>query len=383
MKSSQIKTIKNIIKECRQSECGVDIIFGSGFSNGICAAGNNKVNLIYPSLITEVERLVTSKRIKSLLAKNMANENNLEYYIKLMNDSTLCIPFLNNTDYLNDTSFDENNIIKDIINLKKAIIDTIEQIHPKSWVPYGSQITYCARNLNTFRRIYTLNYDLIIYWAILKHNEIFSDTKQFVDGFSHKPRRSPNLLTYSDSNNKANILYLHGAIHLVTDLNGDTRKICKSKSNAWINLADLIHKLKNSRLLTNYQNLVVLEGTTEKKIKIISQSSYLHKCHQRLQANTCNIIIYGCSILDNEDEINNDSHIWRAVIRSSCNKIYIGIHIDPFSVDDFNDRKNKIILALENKYCIGDIKRKIEFFRTDTEDIWSADWTRDQEIITP
>lgn len=362
--------MQTILQEYHQSKSDIEIILGSGFSYGM-GTQSNKVKLIYKSLIDEVETHLTNERIRSLVTKNKANEINLEHYIRLMHDSTMCIPFLNNTDYLKNASFNDQNIREDIVELKKNIIDTIEIIHPTSWMPFDTRISSCANNMRVFRRIYTLNYDLVLYWVFLRHNDLHVNAKLFRDGFAQRPRRLQNLLTYSDSNNHANVLYLHGAIHLVVDSKGDTRKICKSKENGWLSLTELIPRLKKSRLLTKYNNLVVLEGTEENKTRMISQNSYLHKCYQRLRSTTSDLIIYGCSILNN-DELNNDTHIWYAALHAPCKKIFIGIHIDDFTDAEFDSRRTTILNALDRKYCLGDLKYKIDFFRTDIDDLWSA-----------
>lgn len=157
--------------------------------------------------------------------------------------------------------------------------------------------------------------------------------------------------------------YLHGAIHLLINNNNDTFKVVKNDHplNMKYLIDDAITKLQG------YQNLMVLEGMSNDKLCYINSNAYLKKCLNKLSNQEGILVIYGCSILNNSDQLNNDYHIWNKIINNKkFIKIYIGRHCTDKKLIN---EKDKIINNFRTLSHDGEIP-DITFYSTIESSIW-------------
>jgi hypothetical protein len=102
--------------------------------------------------------------------------------------------------------------------VREALIHAIRAVHPgvQFDVPIR-QRDACAAFLKNFESIFTLSYDLLLYWVILH-----AATKEFQDGFG----LGPAIVGFRKFNagGYCNTHYLHGALHLFVDIELDTLK---------------------------------------------------------------------------------------------------------------------------------------------------------------
>ena len=86
-----------------------------------------------------------------------------------------------------------------------------EEIHKKhaSKDDYQEQIKRLVRRISQFDAVFTLNYDLLLYWTILKCNE--KNPYLFNDGFGGSKELGR---IWGENSNSQNIFFLHGALHL-------------------------------------------------------------------------------------------------------------------------------------------------------------------------
>lgn len=98
----------------------------------------------------------------------------------------------------------------------KNFIEELSHTHPKDpdcITPI--QFDQCAKFLSNFQSIYTLNYDLLLYWVIMK--EKLND--EFKDGFCKSYLKKENYLTWHpDKEGITNLRYLHGGLHYTKNL---------------------------------------------------------------------------------------------------------------------------------------------------------------------
>lgn len=102
----------------------------------------------------------------------------------------------------------------DAAAIKDALVSAIASKHPDR--PYDikpDEYTHCRKFLSNFDHIFTLNYDVLLYWALMQ-TEVDELQVEADDGFRH-PEDDPDLPWVSwQQGNKASINYLHGALHL-------------------------------------------------------------------------------------------------------------------------------------------------------------------------
>lgn len=103
---------------------------------------------------------------------------------------------------------------KDAGLIKDALVSAIAKRHPDR--PYditNEQYAACRSFLSRFDHIFTLNYDVLLYWTLMQ-DEVDELDLRPDDGFRH-PQDNPDLPYVSwQEEHSATIHYLHGALHL-------------------------------------------------------------------------------------------------------------------------------------------------------------------------
>lgn len=200
--------------------------------------------------------------------------------------------------------------------------------------------------------IFTVNYDLLLYWSLLEgmKNETLS---HIADGFASFNSGNKYLRDrlYWDPQCSANIFYLHGALHLRKDYYGGTYKINYSPDTALLSRTH--HDLRNS-----IYPLIVFEGSDPSKRIKIQNDKYLSMCMSRLCNIQGSIFTYGFSFSD------NDGHIARAISCSKISNIYIGIYADHGDDQRVTNEIQKAIISFKNK------EKNVYLFSTKNLTIW-------------
>lgn len=257
----------------------------------------------------------------------------------------------------------KSDIIKKLLehseSLKNLLIKTITDNHPDN----PSQVSeYQFRSVRTFLRqfenIYTLNYDILLYWSLLHdiEGESMSEKIEFDDGFRHPDKGDDSLyVTWEIENtNKQNIYYLHGALHLYET---QTELLKFTWSRTGLSLLNQIQEALNS----NKYPLIVAEGTSDQKVSKIMQSSYLQRGFKSLASIKGALIVYGFSFSD------NDLHVFKRVAKGKTQKLIVGIYGDPDSAD------NKLIMRrareLGSKRSEKN-KLDVSFFEATSTNVW-------------
>lgn len=175
----------------------------------------------------------------------------------------------------------------------------------------------CRVFLGNFEKIYTLNYDLLLYWSVM-HEEL--EPKVLADdGFRSPEEKDVDYVTWEIGNtNKQNIHYLHGALHLF-DAGSELKKYTWSRTGI-----ALIDQIRTS-LAEDMYPLVVAEGeATQKKTKI-DHSNYLSRSFRSFGAIGGSLFVHGFSMG------NSDSHLVKTIAKGKVSEIYVSLHGDPAS----------------------------------------------------
>ncbi|MDW5444453.1 DUF4917 family protein [Polaromonas sp. SM01] len=186
---------------------------------------------------------------------------------------------------------------------KNALAAAVNYSH----VPHGfNSLTAINISFRSFRNIFTTNYDLIPYWAIMQE-----EVGRFKDLFWGKGN------TFDPSNTEVNadrcvISYLHGAIHLVELPDGKTKKLTANGINSLAELFDLDHP--------EYFPLFISEGSSERKLSRIKRNDYLRFSFEKLQSIDGNIVVIGHSLHKDYDQ-----HLLNALRDGNVTSIAIGV----------------------------------------------------------
>lgn len=194
-------------------------------------------------------------------------------------------------------------------HVRLELVEAIQRVHVHwSRLP-STHLGRIAAVLDQHRLVFTLNYDLITYWALMS-SLIATDIADFLWNNPFNPAD-----TQLRSNSTTGLLFLHGGIHLWQDtLTGETGK--------WTNQqhGGLLSQFGDT--LTSYPDrlpLIVSEGRSEQKLRAIRRSDYLSFGYQELFENKDPTIVFGASFGL------QDAHIVKALRNGARRKICISI----------------------------------------------------------
>jgi len=213
-------------------------------------------------------------------------------------------------------------LAEDADKLRDVLAQAIASSHPdRPNKIKDSEFVACRGFLSHFDNIYTLNYDLLLYWALMHSDR---DDLDIVcnDGF-HQPEDGPAeyvVWEVGDAGSQ-NVFYLHGALH-VFDAGAEVQKY--TWCNTGIALVDQIRKA----LGENRYPIYVTEGTTESKMQRIQHSAFLSRSLRSFAHISGSLFVYGHSLAD------SDEHVLRLIERGTVKTVYVSIYGDPKSKDN-------------------------------------------------
>jgi hypothetical protein len=199
--------------------------------------------------------------------------------------------------------------------LRERLVSAIAGSHPPN--PFeveDDQFRACRRFLANFKRRYTLNYDLLLYWTLMR-TELDELDMQSDDGFRESPWEEDADYVSWVEHHSATVLYLHGAVHLF-DSGHELIKYTWARTQ--IPLMEQIRAALNNERYPVF----VAEGSTFQKFEKIVHSAYLHRAYRSFSAIEGDLFIHGHSLK------NNDQHIYDAISAGKLSSIYVSIYGD-------------------------------------------------------
>lgn len=262
--------------------------------------------------------------------------------------------------------------------IKHLLIDTVAKNHPK----YPNAIpdeyfrncrlflaNFLDREKNKKGSVYTLNYDLLLYWALMHREEREMFNLDIDDGFGR------DFLGFEGSGGEASfapdvtwqgetrthyqtIHFLHGSLHLF-DKGSELEKY------TWIDSGVSLTDQATYSIEQGYYPLFVSEGNTDNKLDKIKHSAYLHKAYRSFIANTLQtkaaFFTYGFSFSE------NDEHIIKGFRNGKNQLLIVGIF------GDLNSKENQRILkVVDSLNDLRSSKTKLEviYYDVETAKVW-------------
>ena len=192
-------------------------------------------------------------------------------------------------------------------SIREALIRAVHGVHVRWSEDLGSRLLLkIACELKKYMSIYCTNYDLIIYWSVMRYKEE-NHYSPFVDYFWENPF---NILNTEVKENKSAVHYLHGALHLCKSNTGQTFK----RNNSGKTLLDTFGIDCPDKI-----PLFISEGTAEDKLRSIDQSNYLSFVLSRFGCDSSPLVILGHSLGD------SDKHIADAINAHQSRQVAISV----------------------------------------------------------
>lgn len=211
--------------------------------------------------------------------------------------------------------------------IQRALGEAVAKTHiPWEWVPQVVLRTISSE-LVKHRFVFSTNYDLLVYWAILCDDPRPQDVKDFF--WTPGPEEEWLLFDPSDTETPKDVtrvLYLHGGLHLYSLFDGSTAKYVPAEGE---NLLDAFQRFMRDQDPFGPIPLLVTEGDPEDKRAVIESSSYLSFGYQKLVTCQEPIVVFGHALGD------SDIHIAKALNRH----LPIAISLLPGTPEEIKERQ--------------------------------------------
>lgn len=351
------EAIKQSVEQSKIKNQNPTLLLGNGFSMSIfpqifsykSLLERSKEEKLFPDTSSSVLKLFES--LKTV---------DFEKIMNLLTNTSLVLP-----QYVNDEQL-IIKILNDAAELKQILVEAISRNHPSSPDAISeSQYLSCKRFLSNFKAVFTLNYDLLLYWVVMKYLDQFKLYDGFDDPHSDDEEenyvREPYVSWDNDSSHSITLGYLHGALHLY-DAKHELRKHCFSRTG--VRLKDQII----SAMEKGSYPLFVAEGDYLSKEGRIYNNGYLSKVMRSFKETNGDLFVYGVGFKD------NDSHIKNRIINSSIQNLYVGIYGDPNSLENqqligelnrIKERRQRLIERKKRKNALA-----VHFYDAKTAKIW-------------
>ena len=206
----------------------------------------------------------------------------------------------------------------DADSLRDLLAETIAHSHPDrpgdiELVRYAA----CRLFLNHFKTIYTVSYDLLLYWALMQ--EELEPALNFDDGFRQPEDGPVDYVTWDVQNTQQqSVFYLHGALHIF-DAGPELQKF------TWSNTGVALIEQIREALRTDRFPLFVAEGDSRSKLDRIQHNGFLNRAYRSFSSIGGALFIFGLSFAE------NDEHILKLVYNGKITHLLVSLHGDPDS----------------------------------------------------
>lgn len=321
-------------------------------------------------------------------AFNLLNTTDFEVVIKALRDAVALVPlYAGNNDVSDRMSLHSET-------LKELLVRAIALRHPERPSDISEeQYRACRSFLSNFvgdsrdhreedgrdlrGRIYTLNYDLLLYWTLL-HDQVIdwnaanplasqldlTEALQHDDGF-RAPEDDPGApyVTWEAEGaaDAQNIHFLHGGLHLF-DYGAELQKKCWERAGG----VPLIDQVR-AALTGNKFPLFVAEGDSESKLTRIRHSGYLQRSLKSF-AGVCrspgagtSLFVFGHSLASSDD------HVLKFIEKGRLSNLFISLYGDVDSAENrqIAQRADILASARPDRYALS-----IEFFNAESASVW-------------
>lgn len=249
-------------------------------------------------------------------------------------------------------------LAEDADKLRDVLAQAIASSHPdRPNTITDAEFGACRAFLAHFDNFYTLNYDLLLYWALM-HDDVDDLTIPCNDGF-HEPEDGPEDYVVWEVSDVGlqNVFYLHGALHIF-DAGAEVQKY--TWCNTGIALVDQIREALGQDRYPIY----VAEGSSESKMQRIQHSAFLSRGYRSLPEVSGSLFIYGHSLAP------TDEHVLRLIEKGKVTTAFVSIYGDPKSKD------NQRIIARAGAFREGreNSRRRnkldVQFFDATSAKVW-------------
>lgn len=202
--------------------------------------------------------------------------------------------------------------------VRGALANVLAAKHPD--VPYDiddDEYESARKFLSHFERIYTLNYDMLLYWSVMQDGD---PQPQRNDGFGNPEDESASYVVWDPYAvfRDQRVFYLHGSLHLY-ESGAELAKITWSRTQV-----PLVDQIREALDEGRYP-LIVTEGNSTAKLAKILHSAYLNHAIRSFSMIGGSLFLYGLSLAQ------NDEHFLQRIADGALKALYVSVFGDPDS----------------------------------------------------
>lgn len=337
------------------------LLLGNGFSIA-CAPSIFTYRSLYEQ--ARATRFVTIPEAARMF--DVFDTKDFETVIRALEDAAKTLPVFDSS--AQDTAA---KMKSQAVELKTALVHAIADNHPT--IPNNvrdESFWSCRRFLSHFLnvdndgKVYTLNYDLLLYWAAMHDDPPFSDPLALTinDGFGRDSDDVTDYVTWLGEKNARDqrIHYLHGAIHLF-DSGSELKKY------TWRDKGIPLLTQARAAMENGMFPLFVAEGSSEQKLTKIKHSAYLYHSYKsfssQMGSKSQALFIFGHSFSA------NDSHVLRKISDGNVAHLFVSVQgsLEDENKRAFVDRVNAVVRQREGKALL-----EVTYFDAASANVWEA-----------
>ena len=247
---------------------------------------------------------------------------------------------------------------EDANKLRDILASVIAQNHPdRPNSIKDAEFAACRRFLRNFESIYTLNYDLLLYWALM-HDQDKGAPIECNDGFRQPENGPQDYVEWEVGGVSQNIFYLHGGLHIF-----DAGAVIQKYT--WCNTGIALVEQIRKALEEDRYPIYVAEGSSESKMERIQHSAFLSRAYRSLANIGGTLFVYGHSLATNDD------HVLRLIGRGKVENLFVSIFGDPTSKENRQIMARAQMLVNDRKMPQRRNGLQVHFFDATSASIWS------------
>jgi uncharacterized protein DUF4917 len=175
-------------------------------------------------------------------------------------------------------------------SVQSALGAAVRRVHLE-WTEVPSETLAAIKaELRRYDAIFSTSYDLLIYWSI-GYNE---DYGNFCDCFWANDRNEFDPDDCDLFPNARPVYYMHGALHLIVEGSGITRKLTKSGQTLLDQFGKPIANDSEAR------PLLITEASPRDKLQAIEGNDYLAFAYEQLQETDGPLVVFGHALGDQD-----------------------------------------------------------------------------------
>jgi hypothetical protein len=278
-------------------------------------------------------------------------------YLKTQ-DFELVMNIISHTYHVNQALCVPDNVTLQAYNeVKTALVGAVRGKHT-SFEEASVHLKPIATFMKRFHTVLSLNYDLIVYWAMMESKSQFGNWFKdcFVNGtldIDWRRMRQP-----FGASGSTLVFYPHGNLALATSISGFESKMARQSDLASL-LACVLQRWESGEDFP----LFVSEGDTEQKKRAILRSHYLSTVYNEVMQSPSlgeSCAVYGWSAND------NDAHILQRSCQPSTRYLAFSVYRGQRSQSEVDAE----CAITEAKVRQKNQRIKTEFYWSDSADCW-------------